>query len=148
MDLLALSVGLGLVVGLLCTELFGLAASGLIVPGYLALNLTKPRALAATFVVSFATLVVVKLVSTMMLVHGRRRTAFTLLLGYVLGMLTTHWSGSWTGANEYATVGYVVPGLVALWMDKQGIAETLSALLVVSVMVRLVLIVSGAELPA
>ena len=39
MEILAISVGIGLVVALLCTELFGIASSGMIVPGYMALFL-------------------------------------------------------------------------------------------------------------
>jgi serine/threonine protein kinase len=43
--------------------------------------------------------------------------------------------------------GRSVPGLIALWMDKQGAVQTLCALAVISVAVRLILIVVGAELP-
>ena len=47
-ELLPLSVGIGLAVSLLFTELFGIASSGLVVPGYLALALNKPGELVAT----------------------------------------------------------------------------------------------------
>ena len=41
-EFLPLSVGIGLAVSLLFTEIFGLAAGGMIVPGYIALYLTRP----------------------------------------------------------------------------------------------------------
>jgi len=41
-ELLTLSIGIGLAASLLFSELFGLAAGGMIVPGYLALSLTRP----------------------------------------------------------------------------------------------------------
>ena len=48
MELLTLSIGVGLVIGLLFSELFGLAAGGVVVPGYLALYLTQPEAVLFT----------------------------------------------------------------------------------------------------
>ena len=147
-DLVAVAVGLGLVLGVLGTELLGLAASGLVVPGYLALHLHEPKSLAATLAVAFATLGSVRFVSTFAIVHGRRRTAAMLLVGYLLGLLTGEWSGLWTATDEHATIGLVIPGLIALGMDKQGVVETLSALTVIAVLVRLVLLAGGAEVPS
>ena len=71
-----------------------------------------------------------------------------LLVGYLLGLLTGEWSGLWTATDEQATIGLVIPGLIALGMDKQGVVETLSALTVIAVLVRLVLLAGGAELPS
>lgn len=144
MELLAISVGMGLIVGLLYTELFGIASTGLIVPGYLALYLTEPRHLVGTVAVALVSLGVVRLVSTFVLLHGRRRTALLILLGYVMGMLLTEWSGSW--GQPVDTIGFIIPGLIAVWMDRQTVPQTLSALFLVAFTVRLVLIlVVGAE---
>lgn len=147
-ELVALSVGLGLVVGICCTEVFGLAATGLVVPGYVALHLQRPRALATTIAVALVTLATVHLASTFVLIHGRRRSAAMILVGYLLGMLATQWAGSWAGGDDYATVGLIVPGLIALSMDRQGVVHTLSAVTIVSVLVRLLLVVAGVEVPS
>jgi len=141
------SVGIGLVVGLLGSEFFGLAATGLVVPGYLALHLHDRMALLATLSVAFAAPGAIRGIATFTILHGRRRAAAMLLVGYLLGLLATGWSGLWGMADEHATIGLVIPGLIALGMDKQGIVETLSALTIASVLVRLVLIASGMELP-
>jgi len=144
LELLAISVGMGLIVGLLYTELFGIAPAGLIVPGYLALYLTEPRVLVGTLAVALAALGVVRLVSTFVLLHGRRRTALLILLGYILGMLVSEWSGSW--GQPVDTIGFIIPGLIAVWMDRQTVPQTLSALFLVAFTVRLVLILAvGAE---
>jgi hypothetical protein len=43
-------------------------------------------------------------------------------------------------------VGFIIPGLIAIWFDKQGVVETVSALLTASVVVRLLLIlITGLE---
>jgi UDP-N-acetylglucosamine enolpyruvyl transferase len=44
------------------------------------------------------------------------------------------------GGTEIEVIGYIIPGLIALWMDRQGIAETVTSLATVSAVVRLMLI--------
>jgi gamma-polyglutamate biosynthesis protein CapC len=147
-ELLALSVGVGLVVSLLFSELFGLAAGGMIVPGYLALSLTRPFDVALTLVAGALTFGIVHALSSLLILYGRRLTVLTLLIGYLVGaLLHTAASGyvTPTGA-ELRLIGYVIPGLIALWLERQGIVETLSTLLTASVVVRLVLILVGVEL--
>ena len=47
----------------------------------------------------------------------------------------------------FEVIGYVIPGLIAIWMDRQGVIETLAALITSSVVVRLVLmLVFGVEM--
>ena len=143
MEVLAISVGIGLVLGLAASELLGLASGGLIVPGYLALYLLKPMQLLATFIVAFATLATARLIASFLIVHGRRRTALMILLGYLLGMLLGE-AGMVT--DQLTTIGFIIPGLIAIWMDRQGVPQTLSALFSVRVAVRLVLVIAGVEL--
>jgi len=143
MDLLAVSVGVGLALGLAASELLGLASAGLIVPGYLALYLLQPMQLLATFLVAFATLAAVRIVASFLIVHGRRRTALMILVGYLLGMLFGQ-SGLWS--DQLTTIGFIIPGLIAIWMDRQGVLQTMSALAVVSIAVRLILVIAGLDL--
>lgn len=144
MELLALSVGIGLIVGIICSEGLGMASSGLIVPGYMAIYMMEPMHVAATMLVSAATYALVRVAATFVILHGRRRSVMMILVGYILGMLLTQWSGVFW--EDFHTIGFIIPGLIAMWMDKQGIPQTLSALVVVSIAVRLVLVLVGAEL--
>lgn len=144
-ELLPVSIGIGLVIGLLVSEVFGIASGGLIVPGYIALYLLRPMDLAATIGVAFLTFGIVSVLGNFFIVFGRRRTALMILVGYLLGMGIQNWMGLFAGA--WAIIGYIIPGLIAVWMDRQGVIETLSALTIVSVSVRLVLIMTlGAEM--
>lgn len=145
MELLAISIGIGLVIGLLMTEFFGVASGGLIVPGYVALNLTKPYALLATIGVALVTYVLVRALASFMIVYGRRRTALMILVGYILGMLVQQALGP--HIQDFHVIGFIIPGLIAIWMDRQGAPATFASLAVVAVLVRLVLVVSiGTEL--
>jgi hypothetical protein len=45
---------------------------------------------------------------------------------------------------DLATVGYVIPGLIAYWMNRQGVIETISTMMVAAVLARLlVTVISG-----
>jgi len=146
-ELLPLSVGVGLAVSLLFTELFGIASSGLVVPGYLALSLHSPGQLIATLAVALITFAIVRVLGTFMIIYGRRRIALMILIGYILGMLVQQWSGLWI--QDFAVIGFIIPGLISIWMDRQGMFETLASLAIVAVVVRLILIlVVGVELMA
>ena len=149
-DVLALSVGIGLAISLLFTELFGIAAGGMIVPGYFALSLTRPIDVLLTVLAGFATFAIVHTLSTFMIIYGRRRTVLMILVGYLVGMGVRFGAGGLdsVGGSDWQVIGFIIPGLIAIWLDRQGIVETLAALVTASVAVRLLLVVLGVELPA
>lgn len=152
-DTLTLAIGIGLVVSLVFSELLGLAAGGMVVPGYVALHLHDPVSVALTLGAAVITFAVVRTLSSSTIIFGRRRTVLMILIGYMAGALMAQLPGALSaGAGsvqtlDYATIGYIIPGLIAIWIDRQGLLETVSSLLTASVVVRLVLIlVLGSEL--
>lgn len=137
------AIGLGLFISLLFSETLGLAAGGMIVPGYMALALGEPWRVAGTIVVSLVTYLCVRLLSNFMLIYGRRRIVIIVLIGFVFGALSRElmvftFPELTLGLQA---VGYVIPGLIALWMERQGVWKTISTMLVAAVLVRLILIV-------
>jgi gamma-polyglutamate biosynthesis protein CapC len=148
MELLPLSVGIGLAVSLLFSEMFGLAAGGMIVPGYIALYLDRPLDVLLTLFAGFLTFAIVHGLSSFLIVYGRRRTVLMIIVGYLVGVLV-RWSSGFVGdtSPEFHVIGFIIPGLIALWLERQGVVETLAALFTASVVVRLTLVlVVGAEL--
>lgn len=153
METISLAIGLGLVVSLLFSELFGLAAGGMVVPGYIALRLGSPVDVALTLAAAFATYLIVHALSTITIVYGRRRTVLMVLVGYLVGIFVSRISFGTLevqpllGGAEFAVIGHIIPGLIAIWIDRQGWLETISTLLTASAVVRLSLILAlGAEL--
>ncbi len=140
-SLLPLTVGMGLVVGLLFSEFFGLAAGGMVVPGYIALYLTRPIGVALTLSAGLITFFIVEAISSVTIVYGRRRTSITILLGYLVGMSIRWLSGGLALSASYDVIGFIIPGLIAIWIARQGVVETFCSILVVSIMVRLLLII-------
>jgi gamma-polyglutamate biosynthesis protein CapC len=153
LNLLAISIGVGLLVTLILVEAFGLAAGGLVVPGYMALKVLQPWSVGLTLLAAYFTFIVVRTLSSFMVVYGRRKTALMILGGYLsgslldlgLGGVMTFPTGT-EGASgqfayfEFSVIGYIIPGLIAIWFDRQGVLKTLAGLIVSTVLVRLILI--------
>jgi len=149
MDLLSVSIGIGLGVSLLLSEFLGIAGGGLVVPGYLALHLTEPLTVAVTIAAGLAAFVLVRTLASVIIVYGRRRTVLMILAGYLTGMLARYFLHAHANLElgEHAVVGFIIPGLIAVWLDRRGVIESLCSLITASVVVRLILIlILGARL--
>jgi poly-gamma-glutamate biosynthesis protein PgsC/CapC len=155
MNVEIVSIAIGLIMTLLFTEMFGLAAGGMIVPGYLALSLDRPGCIALTVIAALVTLGIARLVAQFALMYGRRRIALMLIVGFLVGTSLEAAAAWWQGPVDLeserqlsSVVGFIIPGLIALWIDRQGPVETLAPMLTLSVAVRLVLVILGMELMA
>ncbi len=143
MEHLPIAIGIGLVVSLFLSESFGITAGGMVVPGYVALQLNHPAALFLTLAAGLVTYGLVRVFSSAGIIYGRRRVVLMILVGYLIGMLFRYIFGVWAGGRiEYQVVGFIIPGLIAIWLDRQGIVETYSALVVASVVVRLAMVLA------
>ncbi len=148
-DQLTLAIGLGLAVSILFSETFGIAAGGMIVPGYLALHINQPLTLGLTALAATITFGIVRAISTFVIVYGRRRTVLMILTGYIIGAVLTQLAPAQVGEETVQVIGYIIPGLIAIWLDRQGILETFSSATTAAIIVKLLLIlISGLRLSA
>jgi len=144
--LLSVAIGIGLAVSLLLAELFGIAAGGMVVPGYIALHLRNPLNVVVTLAVALATYGVVNALSSIVVIYGRRRTTLTILLGFLIGVVAQWAIGpAPVLGSEVMVIGFVIPGLIAIWLERQGVVETIASLLTAAVAVRLILVLSVGE---
>ena len=144
------AIGLGLVISLIFSESLGLAAGGMVVPGYIALYIHQPFLVVGTVLASLLTLGTLKMLTNFILIYGRRRIVFAIILGFLFGWLAKHLFVLPFPAYtvELASIGYIIPGLIANWMERQGVVKTLCIMIVTAVIVRLLLmIISGEALP-
>ncbi|MCP1726859.1 poly-gamma-glutamate biosynthesis protein PgsC/CapC [Natronospira proteinivora] len=168
LNILAAAIGIGLFFTLILSQAFGLAAGGLVVPGYMALQLTNPLNVAVTLTAALVTFLIVRLVASYAVIYGRRQTILMILTGYMIaGVMDLLLGGliAWADLEmigeggdaeaqvaamdsiltmavlEMSVIGYIIPGLIAIWFDRQGILQTLCGLAVTAVLVRLALIV-------
>lgn len=150
--MIEIAITLGLILSLLSNEVFGLAAGGIVVPGYIALQLSHPERLIGILIVSLLTYLIIQLLSKYMFLYGRRQLVLSLLIGALLATFSRYFLhiDLASGMLQLAAVGWVIPGLIAYWFSKQGVFKTVSVLFITSVLVRLILILVfvGALLPS
>ncbi|UCD20181.1 MAG: poly-gamma-glutamate biosynthesis protein PgsC [candidate division WOR-3 bacterium] len=149
--LLIESVGIGMFLSLILTETIGLAAGGIVVPGYIALVLHNPLQVLVTILAGLITYLIIKLLSSYIIIYGRRLLIISILVGYLIAYVTRISPVvTLDGVSlNLQTVGFVIPGLIAYWIARQGIIPTISAMLIVSSLVRLIIIIlhNGVVLP-
>lgn len=143
-DLIVVSIAIGIVVSFVFSEVYGIAAGGVVVPGYIALYLDRLYPLAVTMGIALASFALTKIASQVFIVYGRRRTALTILIGFALGAWVSRFERLpqllELESADATVIGYIIPGLIAIWFDRQGVLETTASLTIAAVIVRLVLL--------
>jgi len=149
--MIELSVTLGIIISLFFIEKFGMAAGGIIIPGYIALQLTTVDRLIGLIIITFITFLLIKGISKFTFLFGRRQRVVALLIGTILSILSHHLLVINTSNStiELSAIGWVIPGLIAHWAAKQGFVKTLAMISITSVIVRLLVIICfmGETLP-
>ncbi len=132
-------IGIGMVLSLFLTETLGVTAGGIIVPGYIAMNLESPQRLIITFGISILTFLIIKLLSKFIMVYGKRRLVLALLIGFLLGYLSRsdNMITAGLGTTDFIVIGNIIPGLIANWMDRQGVLRTISTVLITAGITKL-----------
>ena len=134
-----LTLSLGLVVSLILYDRLWIAAGGVVVPGYTAYLLDKPVLLVTSLAAGFAAYLMLAGLGRYSILYGRRRFVIAILMGLLANLVVLH-------ALRYAVgkpiaipgFGYVMPGLLASWLDKQGIVATSSVLTIATVATGLI----------
>ncbi|MGC9336703.1 MAG: poly-gamma-glutamate biosynthesis protein PgsC [Candidatus Cloacimonadia bacterium] len=136
------AIGLGVLISLFFLETFGVAAGGIIVAGYIAMYLHQPLTILVTIAISLVVYGLVKLLNHFMFLYGRRRMVVSVLLGFILGWIVRNYGMFVTIPTSYPVeiIGYIIPGLIANSLARQGIIPTLTVMIIAAVVVRLLLV--------
>ena len=132
-------IGIGMVLSLFLTETLGVTAGGIIVPGYIAMNLDNPSRLIVTFGISIIVYFIIQILSNFVLVYGKRRLVLALLLGFLLGYFTRSENNMLSGLmhTDFIVIGNIIPGLIANWMDRQGVFRTICTVMITAGVTKL-----------
>lgn len=123
---------IGLLIALLFISLTGYYPGGIIVPGYLILFIDQPLRLVGTIIASLIALVCFKIIAEQTILFGRRRFVFMILCGGVISfLLSIILPQLFPGSIEFRVIGWVIPGLIANHLERQGILQTLSSMVIV-----------------
>ncbi|NOZ74553.1 MAG: poly-gamma-glutamate biosynthesis protein PgsC [FCB group bacterium] len=142
-----ITIGLGIALSLILSEALGVTAGGIIVPGYIALYMHQPVQVVITLLAAIIVLGIVKILSRFIFIYGKRRMVLCIILGFILGYVSRHILYSPLDTVSLAVIGNIIPGLIANWMDRQGVVKTIAAILITAVIVQLmVMLISGGEI--
>ena len=135
------AIGIGMVVSFAFYEIVGLSPGGIVVPGYIALFLDQPIRILVTLLVALLTYFTVKILSNYIILYGRRRFLAMVLVSFLLKWLIEEIIIKMPiPGMELRSIGYIIPGLIANEMRRQGIFPTIYSLAIVSIIVRLILL--------
>jgi gamma-polyglutamate biosynthesis protein CapC len=137
-----LTVGLGVLISLIFHEVFGAAAGGIVVPGYIAMHLSEPLRLLGTILVAYVSYWAIRLISRYIFIYGRRRLVLAILLGFIFGYLSRQAiSYEFLSADmRLEAIGYIIPGLIANWFERQGVFKTIATMLIAASLVRILVV--------
>ena len=135
------AIGIGVMVSFAFYEMVGFSPGGIVVPGYVALFLDQPIRILITLLVALLTYFAVKLLSNYIILYGRRRFLTMVLVSFLLKWLIEEMLIKMPISSvELRSIGYIIPGLIANEMRRQGIFPTIYSLAIVSIIVRLILL--------
>jgi len=135
------AIGIGVMVSFVFYEMVGFSPGGIVVPGYVALFLDQPIRILVTLLVALLTYFAVKILSNYIILYGRRRFLAMVLVSFLLKWLIEEIVIKMPIPGiELRSIGYIIPGLIANEMRRQGIFPTIYSLAIVSILVRLILL--------
>jgi poly-gamma-glutamate biosynthesis protein PgsC/CapC len=135
------AIGIGVMVSFAFYEMVGFSPGGIVVPGYVALFLDQPIRILVTLLVALLTYFAVKILSNYIILYGRRRFLTMVLVSFLLKWLIEEIIIKMPISGiELRSIGYIIPGLIANEMRRQGIFPTIYSLAIVSILVRLILL--------
>ena len=135
------AIGIGIMVSFAFYEIVGFSPGGIVVPGYVALFLDQPIRILVTLLVALLTYFAVKILSNYIILYGRRRFLAMVLVSFLLKWLIEEMIIKMPIPGvELRSIGYIIPGLIANEMRRQGIFPTIYSLAIVSIFVRLILL--------
>lgn len=139
--MLETAITLSVLFGFIMSEALGLLSGGLISAGYLAFFVDQPLRILATLGLSVVIAGFVRLISGWLIVFGRRRFVLTILLSFAASWLFEQFAYRINLIpQDFRIIGYLIPGLIANDMVRQGMIKTLLALLLSAAAIRLVML--------
>ena len=138
------TVALSVILSFLVTELTGLLTGGMVSAGYLAFYFSEPMRILSTILLSTLIALILRLSREFLILYGRRRFMLSILLSilFVYALEKAYFILS-PLSLDLRVIGYIIPGLIANDMEKQGIIRTSLALIIVTALVKLLSILGG-----
>lgn len=140
--MLTITMGLGILVSIILHAFTGLSAGGFVSSGYVALVLDQPKTLLTVAAIALVIWLLISWLSNWLFLYGPRRFGLAILLSLVLSTGLELFRPMLLPLGlEWRSIGYIVPGLIANQIDRQGLAQTLVMLAIAAPLVRVLVMV-------
>lgn len=139
-ELARLAIALGVAASMLYYERFGVTTGGVIIPGYLALFVTQPTQIVVTLLIGVATFwIVQRLLRPRLMLWGRRlyeaEVLTALVIQLIWGLVLMSIAPLAPAVLALYGIGFVLPGIVAHDMGRQGVQATITAAVICALVV-------------
>ncbi|MBQ3829726.1 MAG: poly-gamma-glutamate biosynthesis protein PgsC [Spirochaetales bacterium] len=136
------AIGISIILGFLFSEFLGIATGGLVSAGYMAFFMATPARIISTLVLSMVIYFLTILLQKFIIIYGRRRFMVVVLLSLIGTWLVEQVFSKYLGfiGQDVRMVGFIIPGLIANDMFKQGVVKTLAAVTILSAIIRLIIL--------
>lgn len=132
---------LSVLFGFICTEFTGLLTGGLVSAGYLAFFFNEPMRILSTLLIAVLITFIIKGLQHFMILYGRRRFAISIMLSLLSVWAIEHLYFYFSNiGTDLRIIGFIIPGLIASDMLKQGILKTLGVLMGITLLIELLVI--------
>ena len=133
-ELVRMVLALGIILSILVYERWRITGGAAVVAGYLGLFFGRPLHILVTVLLAVLTFYLVdRIIARRMFLYGRRRLVIMVMVGLLLQLMTglvpfiLQADASWL--TGFYGVGYVLPGLIAQDIERQGAPRTLLTVL-------------------
>lgn len=135
------ALGIGIILNYIFLEVIGLSAGGLITPGYLAFFWDQPVRVIMTFIVAFICYLLILFLANFIIIYSKRRFMLAVISSYLFSwFISTYLIQFIALETDIRVIGYIIPGLIANEMIKQGVIKTILITIFITSITRLVLL--------
>ena len=134
---------IGIILSILYYEFTEVSPGGIVVPAYIALYILQPEKILSTILISVLTLFAVNLLSRILILYGKRKFGVMVIISFFFRWMLYSLNGTLLLplSLSISSIGYIIPGIIAQDIDKQGFIKTISSMLIVAILARLVFII-------
>ncbi|MBO4410138.1 MAG: poly-gamma-glutamate biosynthesis protein PgsC [Spirochaetales bacterium] len=138
--MLRTAVVLSVLLGFIGSEFLGILSGGLVSAGYISFYINQPARVASTLLMAVAICLIVRALGHVIILFGRRRFILTMLVSILLTQILESILIVTSSVDiDMRIIGYIIPGLIANDMEKQGIFKTLIMICACAAVIWLVL---------
>ncbi len=143
-EVVRLVLALGIIVSILIYERFRLTGGAAVVAGYLGIFVNRPLYILTTIAIALGTYFIVqRFIARRMFLYGRRRLVVMVIVGmvfeFIAGTVAYFTASNIAWLIGLYGVGFVLPGLIAQDMERQGVWRTVFTVLVTAIITYLLM---------